>query len=251
MIWQESAPNENQEIWNTKSKEGHRHTIKKIGNDEIEKLFIPFNTSWNKDIFSFLKDIVHHIHKLLKKERFENEEIENNFAKHSARELLTVGKTFYMNPCLDFVLVTIEWLKRTGIENIQFIVEELQCPWHWFKLHFGIELKRQGKNYYIDYREKNNVFLWEGSFISKYKNKWEEIVHSIRADAKDISVDDNIYTLMEKKIITFKKFDPKLLDILKERLKRHNSPEERKRWFVEKVKNIHEPEIFLETNAKK
>lgn len=74
------------------------------------------------------------------------------------------------------------------------------------------------------------------------------MVHSIKADAKDISVDDTIYTLMEKKIIQFKNFDPKLLDILKERLKKHNSPEQRSRGFVATVRNIHEPEIFVENN---
>ena len=227
-------------------KETWTQTNKNIGNDEIKALFFPLTKNWDKDIFDFLKNMVFFIHKILKKERFENEYIEKNFAKLSARELLTEGKTFYMNPCLDFVLVTIEGLKRTGIENIKFIVEELQCPGNGFKVHFGIELIREGKNYYIDYRSMNNVFLWQGNFMSNYEYKGETIAHSIKIDAKNISVDDNIYTLMERWIIQFKNLNMEVLAMLKEKLKKHNKPEQWDRWFVSAVEDINKPEIFLE-----
>jgi len=52
-------------------------------------------------------------------------------------------------------------------------------------------------------------------------------VHNIKVDAKNISVDDNIYTLVEKGIVTFKNFDPKFLDLIKKKLKNQNSPEQR------------------------
>lgn len=246
MSWNINTENKEREAGNKNPAEVHKKAIKQIGNDEIDNLFFPLTKPWNKDIYLFLQEVVHYIHKLLKKERFENDYIEKNFGKLSARELLTEGKTFYMNPCLDFVLVTIEGLKRTGIENIQFIVEELECPWDGFKLHFGIEVSREGKNYYIDYRWQNNVFLGEWNFISKYKEKGESVIHNIKVDAKNISVDDNIYTLIDKGIVNFKKFDPKFLEVIKERLKKHNGPEQRTRWFVKVVKDIHQPEIFIE-----
>ena len=239
--------NQEGERWEQEIIEEQNQTIRKIGNDEIEKLFVPINTWWGRNISDVLKEIVQYVHKLLKKVRFENEYLDKHFGKLSARELLSRGKTFYMNPCLDFVLVTIEWLKRTGIDNIQFIAEELKCPWDLFKVHFGIEIEHQTKKYYIDYRGKNDVFLGEGNFRSKYEKKWEKIINSIRVNAKDISVDDNIYSLMEKWVIKFKKFNSSWLEQLTEKIKKHNVPEQRQHNLAG-VKNIEEAEIFLEDN---
>ena len=136
------------------------------------------------------------------------------------------------------------------MENVQLIIEELQSQWNVFKLHFGVEVVRKGNNYYIDYRSKNNVFLGKWKFVSKYEDRGESVVHNIKVDAKNISVDDNIYTLVEKGIVTFKNFDPKFLDLIKKKLKNQNSPEQRTGWFVAQVRDIHELEIFVEENQK-
>ena len=221
-----------------------------LKNNEIEELFIPLKNGnvWKHDFFLFLKKIVEHIHRLIKKERLDNEYIENKLGKTSARELLSTGKTFYMNPCLDFVLVTIEGLKRIGIQEVKFVIEELKCPWNLYKLHFGIDIPHQGEKYYIDYRSKNDVFLGKGDFESNYADKGEHVENIIRIDADHIWTDDNIYTLMDKKLIEFKFFDPKIFDMLKKKLKKDNTEEERKRWFVSQVKDIEKPEIFIENN---
>ncbi|MCX6825488.1 MAG: hypothetical protein NTY80_04705 [candidate division SR1 bacterium] len=224
--------------------------IKTMGNDEINNVFLPLTVANNDDIFEFLKGVIHHIHKILKKDKFENEYIENRFGKLSTRELISEGKTFYMNPCLDFVLVTVEGLKRSGLKNILFIIEELACPGGSHKLHFGIEIKKEDKNYYVDYRGQNNVFLGEGKFASKYEHKGEKSMHKIKIDAQNISIDDNIHTLMNRGIVQFKNFNPASFETMKEKLKRHNTPKQRTDGFVNQVNHIHQPEIFIEEKNK-
>lgn len=239
--------------WDNIYKQTGTKDIQQLGNEEIEQLFVPLKNIDRKkqDFIKFLECIIHHIHTLIKKERLENEYIENHLGKLSARQLLSTGKTFYMNPCLDFVLVTIEWLKKTWIEWTKLIIEELKCPWNWFKLHFGIEVANNGDDYHIDYRTKNDVFLGKGKFESDYKDKWEQIVNTIKINANNISTDDNIYTLIEKWLASFKFFDPKILEMLKEKLKKDNNIDQRKNWFVKNVKNIHQPEIFFKNNDQK
>ena len=72
--------------------------------------------------------MIKHISNLVKKERMENEYIDNHMGKLSAREILSNGKVFYMNPCLDFVIVTLEGLKKSGIEDTKLVIDELSCP---------------------------------------------------------------------------------------------------------------------------
>lgn len=239
-----------QSAWEqTKEDKNMLWKAKRLTNKEIDTIFSPLKKADinEENILNFLKELVEHTHKILKKERFENNYIEKKFSKQSTRELLSTGKTFYMNPCLDFVLVTIEWLKKAGVKDIQFIMEELSCPQNIYKVHFGIEITVGNCNYYIDHIGKNDVYIWKGKFASNFEHKWEKVIHTTKTDAKNISLDDTLYTLIEKKIIHPKFFKiNELLETFKTRLKKHNTIENRNRWFVDKVKNIHEPEIFIE-----
>ncbi len=221
---------------------------KQLSNQQIEKLFTSLKTKEvdQEDFFIFLQKVVHHIHDIVRKEKMDNEYIDNKMGNVSAREILSAGKTLYMNPCLDYVLVTIEALKRIGIKDIYFVVNELHCPGNWYKLHFGIEIIHDGEKYYIDYRSKNDVYLGKDSFSSKYEEKWEHMVNTIRIDADNIETDDTISSLMDKKLIQFRFFNPKTLDIIKAKLKNDNTEQERQEWFVAQVKHIHKPEIFIE-----
>lgn len=229
-------------------KKGDTHTIRQLWNDEIEQLFTPLKqtTSPNENIFGFLKEVIEHTHKLIKKERMENEYIDKYRGKLSARELLSQGKTLYMNPCLDLVLVTIEGLKKIGIQDIGFVVEELQCPGNRYKLHFGIEITIQWKTYHIDYRTKNTVYVGAGKFKSDYMEKWEKVANTIYIPADQISADDTIYTLINTWKISFNFFDQRILDMLREKLKKDNNDEQWEQWFLSHIKNIDKPEIIIE-----
>lgn len=239
VLWKEDA-------W--EAKWSKTNIIQQLKNEEIENIFAPLkNANANKKDFSlFLTEVVNHVFTLIKKDKVENEYIENKLGKLSAREILSDGKTCYMNPCLDFVLVTIEALKKSGISDTKLIVEELACPGNRYKIHFGIEIPHQGETYHIDYRSKNDVFLGKWKYQSDYTDKWEKIVNKINIDAKEIWTDDNIYSLIDKKVLNFKFFDPKILGMLKEKLKKDNTPEEYQNWFVAQVKDITRPEIFIE-----
>ncbi len=222
--------------------------IPHLDDEEIKKLFTPIthiNTD-NQDVFVLLQKVIQHIHNLVKKEKTDNEYIEKHMGKLSARNILATGKTSYMNPCLDFVLVTIEWLKRSWIKDINLVIDELETQWWPHKIHFGIELRNKWTTYYIDYRFKNNVFIGKGDFESKYQEKWERVANKIKINSKYISIDDNMYTLVDKWLVLFKFFDIKILNILKQKLQNDNTDDQRIQWFVNQVKDIHQAEIAIE-----
>lgn len=217
------------------------NNIQILSNQDIEKLFTPLKDkkTQEKDFFSFLEAMIIHISNLIKKEKMGNEYIDKHMGKLSAREILSNGKIFYMNPCLDLVMVTLEGLKRSGIENIQLVIDELECPWNIYKLHFGIEILHQEEIYYIDYRTNNDVYLGKGNFKSKYQYKGESIINTIKINAQEISSDDNIHNLIEKWLLQFKNFNSRILTLLKEKLKHDNTPEQYERFRAqnnEKVK---------------
>ena len=89
---------------------GTKGNIPNLDDEETKKLFAPVQdiNSDNQDIFSLLKTVIQYMHNLVKKEKTDNSYIANQMGKLSARNILASGKTCYMNPCLDFVLVTIE-----------------------------------------------------------------------------------------------------------------------------------------------
>ncbi len=227
----------------------HNDTIREIGQNEIEEIFSPLKQihAWKQNMFDFLQETIQYIHKLVKKEKMENTYIRDNLWSLSTREILSRGKTFYMNPCLDYVLVTMEALKKSGIKNTIFVVDELACPGNFYKLHFGIEIPHEWENYYIDYRTKNDVFIGKGNFESKYHNKGEIRVNTIKINAHDISLDDSLPKLIERWLLSFKYFDPRILDILKQKLQADNSEDERKN-FRKEIGDIEKPNIFKENN---
>ncbi|MEI7558340.1 MAG: hypothetical protein WCJ45_06095 [bacterium] len=53
------------------------------------------------------------------------------------------------------------------------------------------------------------------------------MVNTIRIDADNIETDDTISSLMDKKLIQFRFFNPKTLDIIKAKLKNDNTEQER------------------------
>ncbi|MFA7298879.1 MAG: hypothetical protein WC010_04520 [Candidatus Absconditabacterales bacterium] len=214
--------------------------IKKLGNDEIEQMFLPVKhiNGGQQNFFDFLKKMISHIHILVKKERMENDYIDKNLGKLSAREILSNGKVFYMNPCLDFVLVTIEGLKKTEIEKIDFIVDELICPGNVCKLHFGIEILYQGTIHYIDHRSKNDVFIGKGNFQSTYSDKGESVDNTIKINANEVFTDDNVYSLINKGLLPFKLFDPEILKMLTEKLKHDNTVENFEQFNIQNKERV-------------
>lgn len=238
MYWNWKEINGINEEWNTTQK--ITDVIKKLGNDEIEQMFLPVKhiNWWQQNFFDFLKKMISHIHILVKKERMENDYIDKNLGKLSAREILSNGKVFYMNPCLDFVLVTIEWLKKTEIEKIDFIVDELICPWNVCKLHFGIEILYQWTIHYIDHRSKNDVFIGKWNFQSTYSDKWESVDNTIKINANEVFTDDNVYSLINKWLLPFKLFDPEILKMLTEKLKHDNTVENFEQFNIQNKERV-------------
>lgn len=232
-----------EKIWENTEKRIKHHIsdIHTLNNQEIENIFMPFKDKeiQEKDFFGFLENMIKHISNLVKKERMENQYIDNHMGKLSAREILSNGKVFYMNPCLDFVIVTLEGLKKSGIEDTKLVIDELSCPWNMYKIHFGVEIPHQGKTYYIDYRTNNDVYLGKGKFESKYDYKWESVANTIKVDAKDISSDDTIYDLVGRWLLPLKYFNRKILTLLQEKLKHDNTPEQYEFFRNQNDEKIH------------
>lgn len=216
-----------------------------LTDEDIADIFVPHkNMAQNEENFyNFLTEIVQHIYKIVQKAKIENTDIQNNIGKSSAREILSHGKIFFLNPCLDLSLATIEWLKKSWVDNTFLVINELECPWNIYKIHFGVEIVYQQQNYYIDYKNKNNVHIGKGKFESDYKYKQEYTVNAIHIHSSNITTDDNIYDIIQKQSITLQNFDLTSLQLLQQKRVKHNNEKQRNR-FRNEVDDVQKPKIY-------
>lgn len=230
-----------------KWEENQDHKRKKLLTDkEIENVFLPIISSekTEENFIDFLKKIVNHVHKIVKKEKMDNEYIDNYVGKLSARELISNGKTFYMNPCLDLALVTIEWLKKSGIKS-KLVIQELLCTGNRITLHFWIEIILNNIHYYIDNKSRNVSIIGKGIFKNNNIDEKKEQIHISYISDENISTDDNIETLINKKLINLLFFDADIFNNMKELYKRSNTQEKREHRYKNEIKNKEYLEIIV------
>lgn len=208
----------------------------RITDDEITQLLseTPLKYEENKeDIKSFLEKIIHQTFSYLKKTNFNKQDadyfLDNYFWRLSIRELLSLGHTFYMNSCIDYTLVTLEFLRRAGFKNINFVLQELRTPGWFVKLHFWLEIRENCTLYNIDYKQKNEVIIGKWKFNSDYQDKREQVVYTQAVPSSKISLDDNLETLIQKDIINLHMFIPGSEKYLSEKLKQDNTQEKTRR----------------------
>ena len=197
----------------------------------------------SKEVFSVLSDIIYRIYNNLIKTPNYNPE---NMRNLSTRQLLTQKEVFFMNTCLEYSLLTLQYMKNAWFTDTRLILHELETPYKWFyKLHFGIEWIHDQTKYYIDHQRRNTVILWKWDFKSDYTDIDENVVNIIEIDSEFIWVDDTFPDLYKRWLIDLKYFSPDLLTIFKEKFKKDNTPDERQNWFVNKVQHPYKPEITI------
>jgi hypothetical protein len=111
------------------------------------------------------KNIALKVNEKVKRVYWTNEKIEKLFGKRSINEILKSKETCFMNPCLDLTLVSSYFLSQEGIPH-EFVIEE-HLPTENFnfnRLHFVIEFKNTHKNYVLNYKRGNEVYIFEGNY---------------------------------------------------------------------------------------
>lgn len=195
------------------------------------------------EVFSVLSDIIYHLYTHIKKTpKYDAEHIWNL----SPRQTLTKGEVFFMNTCLEYSLLTLQYMKQAGFKQTNFVINELSTPHAWvYKLHFWVEWIHEEKAYYIDHKRRNTVILGQGEFVSDYSDIHESVLNTIIIPWNMISIDDTFPELCKNWFITLKYFSPQLLTLFKEKFKKDNTPKEWEYWFVRKVNHPNKPEIVI------
>ncbi len=195
------------------------------------------------EIFSVLSDIVYNLYTNIKKTpKYDADAIWNL----SPRQTLSKWEVFFMNTCLEYSLLTLQYMKQAGFKDTKLVINELSTSYPWFyKLHFGVEWIHENQTYYIDHQRRNTVVLGQGEFVSNYSDVNESVLNTIVIPWNMISIDDTFPELCTNWFITLKYFSPKLLSIFKEKFQKDNTPEEREHWFIKKVVHPNKPEIII------
>ena len=150
-----------------------------------------------EEIFSLLGKIIKLVYSKVKKT---NTYVDEHIWNLSSEELLSRGEVFYMNPCLEYSLLTLQYMKNAGFDSVNLIINELKTAYpNLYKLHFGLEGNHLGKTYFVDHATRNTVHVGLGNFSSNYKDTTgEESVHTIVVDGNNISAKDSFPDLYKK-----------------------------------------------------
>ena len=127
-----------------------------------------FVFSKDKNETDIAEDVVLQVNQKVKRVYWTNDKIDKFFARRSAKEIITDGTTCFMNPCLDLTLVSSYFLSSNNIEH-NFVIEE-HLPTKEFsfnRLHFALEFQNQNKNYTLNYKRVNEVYLSEGNYAGR------------------------------------------------------------------------------------
>jgi len=198
-----------------------------------------FLFSKNKDGIDLAKNIVSEVNEKVKRVYWTNKEIDKLFGRRSAKDIINNGTTCFMNPCLDLTLVSASIMLSKNIPYNLVIEEHLPTEeFHFNRLHFALEFQHQDKNYTLNYKRVNEVYLSEGNYVER-----EDIpcAQTIRISGRDIypkkTLSENLgYNNLEDLIKN--KFKRYSLEYNLKRLKKDNSEENYKLYKEEYGENF-------------
>lgn len=137
------------------------------------------------------KEVISEVKRKVKRIYWTNKEIDKYFGRRSAKEIIADGTTCFMNPCLDLTLVSASELYSKKIKYI-FTIEEHKptSDFNFNRLHFALEFKFKNKKYFLNYKNGNEVHVYEGSYNGREDIPMEQI---IRIPGKIINPNKPIY----------------------------------------------------------
>ena len=141
----------------------------------------------------FVSSTLFWLDKRVKRRRWSDSEIDEQFAKRSAEQVLAEGHTCYMNPCLDFTLVLHDTLRINGLDPVMAIRELSGGGYPFNRLHFGSEFVYEGEPYFLEFKTLNEVFLGRGKFFGLREGT--KTVGTLRL-ASVITPDMNIFDVL-------------------------------------------------------
>jgi hypothetical protein len=183
------------------------------------------NYKYNSGI-DVTKEIVFEVNNKVKRVYWTNEEIDKWFGKRSAKEILDDGTTCFMNPCWDLTVVSASELLSRKINYIFAIEEHKPTPgFNFNRLHFVLEFQYKNKNYFLNYKKANEVYVYEGNYNGREDIPMAQI---IRVPGKEINPKKPIYKSLgydNLEDLIKDKFKGYSLESNLNRLKRDNSKE--------------------------
>jgi hypothetical protein len=129
------------------------------------------------DGIDLAKKIVSEVNKKIKRVYWTNEQIDDLFGKRSAKDIIKDGTTCFMNPCLDLTLVSSYLMSSKKIIH-KFVIEE-HLPtkdFNFNRLHFAIEFQHENKDYTLNYKKENEVYIYEGNYNGREDIPREKII---------------------------------------------------------------------------
>jgi len=188
--------------------------------DKIPKISEP-----GKDVKEVINSLLEWLNSNIEKKRWDNDKLEQKFGKRSAMEILKDGDTFYMNPCLDYTLVTYEILRRNSFRPSIAIDELIQKLYDFHNLHFALEFKHKNQPYYLDFTQLNKVLLGRGMFSNERDDV--TVFQTLRI-RKELDPEKNIFENLSE-------YEEKLMDFRIERvlkqIKKDNTPKTYKSYL--------------------
>lgn len=132
----------------------------------------------------------------IERKKWSNEHLQAKFGRRSARRIVEDEDTCYMNPCLDYMLVMLESLKRNGLTTT-FLVAQLKNRFLDFDpVHMVVECGIGGEGRYVDFRTLNIVEIGRVPFV--YQREGYECKKIVRMNGMILSADDSIIDVNEK-----------------------------------------------------
>jgi len=114
------------------------------------------------------KQIAQYVNEKVKRTYWDNKKIRQLFGKRSAKEIINDGTTSFMNPCLDFTLVSASLMKSKNMEYDIIIEEHLPTKdFDFNRLHFVLEFKDKGEKYMLNYKSCNVVYVEKGGYAGR------------------------------------------------------------------------------------
>lgn len=112
--------------------------------------------------------IARDVGKIVKRTYWNNKKIYQLFGKRSSKEIINDGTTCFMNPCLDFTLVSASLMKANNLEYGMIIEEYLPTKDFAFnRLHFVLEFKDKEEKYTLNYKGCNIVYVEKGEYTGR------------------------------------------------------------------------------------
>jgi len=171
------------------------------------------------DGLSVVYGCVSWINSNIKRNYWENERVRKVFARRSANLIKDDGDVFFMNPCLDYVLLAKDFLGSRSMDSGIVAQEVFSKKYDIYHMHFALEFLVKGRKYFVDFAKMNTVYLGKGDFVNF--NEDVRVVQTFRI-WEPVDPDKDIFENFPEYVAKLKHYS---IDVQIDRMLKDNSKE--------------------------